>query len=209
MPHRFVYKQLREGWRRGATFLSHRVLHLDDTPHRIALGVAIGFFVAWTPLLGGHMALALILCTLLRANKVAGVSFVWVCNPLTMGPIYYSSYRLGCALLPGAAGQSGRWNEVISRLFDESVPIWTRISQLGSLSWDIVLPLCVGCVIVGLIMAGLSYWVTFTSVTRYRRRMAAHPIVVAPAHPIVAVAASTPVPEPAGRAASRKGSCVG
>ena len=33
MPHRFVWKRLKN-------FFIHRVLHVDDTPHRIALGVA-------------------------------------------------------------------------------------------------------------------------------------------------------------------------
>jgi hypothetical protein len=198
MPHRYVYKQLREGWRRAATFLSHRVLHVDDTPHRIALGVAIGFFIAWTPLVGGHMVLALILCALLRANKVAGVSFVWVCNPLTMGPIYYSSYRIGCTLLPGMAAEChGRWRQVIHHLRDESVPIWTRVHELGSLSRDVLTPLVLGCVVAGLVMAGLAYWVTFTSVSRHRRRLALHH-AIAPA-----------ADEPPPGAAPTKGSCIG
>jgi uncharacterized protein len=199
MPHRFVYKQLRQGWRRAASFLSHKVLHLDDSPHRIALGVAIGFFIAWTPLVGGHMALALILCTLLRGNKMAGISFVWVCNPLTMGPIYYSSYRVGCALMPGMSGGSGQWKQVLGRLFDDSLPIWTRLTELGSLSWDIAAPLCLGSTLDGLFMGVLAYAVTYRFVIHHRRKLAMQFHVAAPT-----LATSTVVP-----AVQEKGSCVG
>lgn len=204
MPHKYVYKQFRDGWRRAARFLSHRVLHLDDTPHRIALGVAIGFFIAWTPLLGGHMLLALICCALLRANKLAGVSFVWVCNPLTILPIYYSSYRIGCVLLPGMGFDSGRWSELIDKLLDESVPIWSRVHELGTLSWDIAVPLVVGCTICGLLMGVLAYWVTYSSVTRHRRRMAMHRLEEAAA----ALVSTTAAHEPAAIGAS-KGSSIG
>ncbi len=174
MPHRYIYNRLRQAWLKTAGFMSHKVLHLDDTPHRIALGVAIGFFIAWTPLLGGHMVLALILCTVLRANKVAGVTFVWVCNPVTMWPIYYSSYRLGCALLPGMSCGKHAWHQITRRLMDETVPIWTRISELGHLSWNVIVPLVTGSTLDGIIVGVLAYWVTYRAVAGHRRRAAMH-----------------------------------
>ena len=81
MPYRYVWQRLKD-------FIVHKVLRLDDTPHRIALGVAIGFFVTWTPTIGIQMILVVALATLLKANKLVGVPFVWISNPFTIVPIY-------------------------------------------------------------------------------------------------------------------------
>ena len=74
MPDKFV-------WKRMASFFVHRVLHVPDTPHRIALGVAIGIFVAWTPTIRFQMVLTVVLAWLLGANKSVGVPFVWISCP--------------------------------------------------------------------------------------------------------------------------------
>ncbi len=81
-------------------FFIYRVLHVDDTPHRIALGVAVGIFVAWTPTFGLQMILTVLLATLLRGNKLVGLPFVWISNPVTAWPIYFKmNYPLGKAIL--------------------------------------------------------------------------------------------------------------
>ena len=49
-------------------FFIYRVLHVDDTPHRIALGVAVGIFVAWTPTVGLHMILTVLLMVSIPAH---------------------------------------------------------------------------------------------------------------------------------------------
>ena len=41
-------------------FIVYRILHADDTPHRLALGIALGVFVAWTPTVGLQMVLVLL-----------------------------------------------------------------------------------------------------------------------------------------------------
>ena len=55
-----------------------KILHIDDSPHKISLGLAIGLFIAWTPLLGLHILLVIALTMLLRANKFAALVSVWV-----------------------------------------------------------------------------------------------------------------------------------
>jgi len=80
-------------------FLIYRVLSINDSPHRIALSVAIGIFITWTPTIGLQMMLTIALCFLLRANKLVGVPFVWISNPLTILPIYGPNYWVGCKIL--------------------------------------------------------------------------------------------------------------
>ena len=77
-------------WRKSRRFIVHRVLHADDTPHRIALGVAAGLFIGLTPTVGFQMVLAVALAAALRANKVVCIPMVWITNPFTIIPIYIS-----------------------------------------------------------------------------------------------------------------------
>ena len=39
-------------------FVKFRILHVDDSPERIARGLAIGVFISYLPLMGIQMALA-------------------------------------------------------------------------------------------------------------------------------------------------------
>ena len=75
------------------------ILLLQDTPHSIALGTAIGLFIAWTPTVGIHMILVVAICLVLRANKTASLVAVYVSNPLTMLPMYWIDYLLGALVL--------------------------------------------------------------------------------------------------------------
>ena len=159
MPHRFV-------WNRMKNFFVHRVLHVDDTPHRIALGVAIGIFVTWTPTVGFQMALTVVLAWLLGANKLVGVPFVWISNPLTLVPIYLPNYYVGRWILGSdvprpdfgkVVNATGGWME--------------RVSTWWSVTWHAFLPLCVGGLLVGLILAALVYFATYHAVVIYRRKI--------------------------------------
>lgn len=75
------------------------ILQLDDTPHSIALGAAIGMFIAMTPTLGIQIAIvgAVWLAThrLFTFNRMAAVVTVFVSNPITMVPLYWFNYRIG------------------------------------------------------------------------------------------------------------------
>jgi hypothetical protein len=49
-----------------------KFLMLDDTPHRIALGIAIGVFVAWTPTVGVQMLAVIPIAFLLGSEPDRG-----------------------------------------------------------------------------------------------------------------------------------------
>jgi len=79
-------------------FLKYHILHINDSPARIALGLAIGIQIAWTPIIGLHILITIVAATLLRANKIAALTSVWLSNIFTYVPMMYSSYLLGCLL---------------------------------------------------------------------------------------------------------------
>jgi len=103
MPLRFIAKRIEK-------FFIYRVLHVDDTPHRIALGVAVGIFVTWTPTIGFQMILTVLLSWLLGANKLVGVPFVWISNPVTLPPIYGPNCYVGSLILGGRFSWGQIWD---------------------------------------------------------------------------------------------------
>jgi hypothetical protein len=159
MPHRFVWKRLKR-------LLVHHVLHVDDTPHRIALAVAIGLFVAWTPTIGFQMGLTVVLAWLLGANKVVGVPLVWISNPLTLAPIYLPNYYLGRWILGGEVRPPD-----FSRVVNATGGWLETVSTWWSVTWHVLLPLWVGSLLVGLALAVPAYLATYHGVVIYRRKL--------------------------------------
>ena len=77
-----------------------RLLALDDPPERTALAFSIGVFIAFSPFLGLHTIMALVLAFLFRFNKVAIFTGTFVNNPfLTLVPIILASYAVGAFVL--------------------------------------------------------------------------------------------------------------
>jgi len=88
-----------EVWRRLRQIVFHNILHLDDTPHRIAWGVFLGTMIAFTPTLGLQIVFYVLVATLLGANKVSGIPILFVSNPFTAVPLYYATWTVGAWVL--------------------------------------------------------------------------------------------------------------
>lgn len=105
--------------------------------NRVAAGVATGLFWAAMPI-PFQMLPAGVTAFLLRFNVPAAICVVWVTNPVTWPFILYWQYRLGAWLL----GEQG--------------PTRDQVSLLSSLA-DVPLPLLLGCMVSGLVIAPTSY----------------------------------------------------
>ncbi|MCB9667773.1 MAG: DUF2062 domain-containing protein [Myxococcales bacterium] len=162
-----------------AAIVKTRVLGVEDTPHRIALSVFLGFFVGCTPLIGIHTILYLGLVAACRANKVAGLPAVFVTNPITAIPVYYAFWKLGSWVLHGrvpervihhanahASPDSGsgfyRYLEL-----EQWIRLWNKLMGLGAEVW-------VGSMIVGLSVGFVAYVVTYRMVIAYRTHKHRH-----------------------------------
>jgi uncharacterized protein len=160
MPHRYLTRHIKR-------FFIYRVLHVDDTPHRIALGVAIGIFITWTPTIGLQMALVVAIAALLRANKIVGVPFVWISNPVTLVPIYGPNHWLGTKIL------GGNYDFDQLRPFVEAVATggnwFERLHAAWDAMWRVFWPLWLGSAVVGGVLAVITYFVIRYAVVRYRR----------------------------------------
>ncbi len=162
-------------WGRVKKVIVTRILGLHDTPHRIAWGVFLGFVVAFTPTVGVQMMLFVVVATVLRSNKVSGLPVVWLTNPLTVVPIYYSCWRIGAFLL-GTDDDPERGQEIIDRLAgaEESFSVSRMVEgdfwgEIFRTMWELGAELWLGGVLVGVVLGGIFYPVTIFAVNAYRR----------------------------------------
>jgi len=138
---RHVFKQLQEmlwpsaGWLRTASYIAHRLRRLPGSPYSIAAGFACGAAVSFTPLIGAHLAVSLLICWLIGANFIAAGIGTVVGNPWTFPLIWYWNYRVGAIML-GIDGELGADAFSIDRIMDDP------INHLG----PILIPLTVGSI---------------------------------------------------------------
>ena len=160
-------------------FVKFRILHVDDSPQRMARGIAAGFFIAYLPLFGLHMLLALIFAQLIRANKALALMAVWICNPLTFALIYYPCYRLGHFLLPFFHDRPQVELDQIQTMIDQTFSLkYTLLHFFSMAYWKQVWTVFkiigfetfIGGIILGFIVAKIGYWIAYYFIIGYRTR---------------------------------------
>jgi hypothetical protein len=102
---------------------------------------AWGVFVAFLPI-PGHMLIAILGGLVLHFNLPVAALATFVVNPLTIGPIYYFTYRVGAALLSIEPGP-----------FHIELSIEWMTNTFASV-WE---PLLLGSLLVGAIAALIGY----------------------------------------------------
>lgn len=135
------------------------VIGFHGTPPQVARGMAVGVFVAFSPTLGFQMVTAALLATLLHANRAAAVAAVWLSNPFTALPIYVMTYRAGGLLLPGFAAidARSRLRAIVVNDEGEWLNLAAQFRELCSLGGEVLVPLVVGGLIIGLPLAIVTY----------------------------------------------------
>jgi hypothetical protein len=122
------------------------LLHLDDPPWRVALALAVGVFISFTPFLGFQTLLALLVAAVFRLNAAVLVTGTWLNLPWFMPFVYAGALHLGAVLLPDLEGFGG---------------------------WS--LALLVGSTLLGLGAAVVTYVVAFGVMRRRSRRRRQQP----------------------------------
>jgi len=116
------------------------LVSLDESPWRMALALAVGVFISFTPFWGFQTLLALLIATVARLNLTLTIAGTWLNLPWFAPFVYAGAVWIGSALLPDLSGVAG-WS------------VW----------------LLVGSTTLGLAAAGVTWLVAF-SVLRARRR---------------------------------------
>jgi uncharacterized protein (DUF2062 family) len=168
----------RKLFRPAVGFVKFRILHVDDTPQRIARGVAVGVWIAFTPFLGLHMILALALAIVLKANKALAVLSVWVSNPFTFLLIHVPAYLVGqffLVKLHPASVEPGQIGELLNSIFSFSSLLtclhtpsfWKNAAEVFG---KIGLEVTIGGFVLGTLFALVGYFATYWLVSTHRAK---------------------------------------
>ncbi len=151
-----------------------RILHINDTPEAIALGASVGMFLGMTPTVGLQMIIMLIVGTVIRANRIAGVAMVYISNPLTVVPIYWLDYLVGSTLLDSRSLTYDGFRETCRAFMSEwdVAGLWTATLGFISVHSDIAVAMAVGGVVLGVVFALPVYPLTLRLVLAHRRHKA-------------------------------------
>jgi len=161
-------------------FLRQKVLGVGDTPHRIAWGVFLGFFVAFTPTLGFQIIVYLLVASLLRANKVSGIPWLFISNPFSALPVYYSTWWVGNLIISGGGDSAGGGREAVQNLADATTQVKGSFSQffdpkywatVGDTLVTLGYELWLGGFVLGMVTGTIAYPIAFRAVIRYRERV--------------------------------------
>ncbi len=79
-------------------FQKYRITKLKDFPESVAIGVAWGAAVSFTPLLGLHLIICYLGTWLMRGNLIAATVGTIVGNPWTFPLIFYLDYKIGTTI---------------------------------------------------------------------------------------------------------------
>jgi uncharacterized protein (DUF2062 family)/2-polyprenyl-3-methyl-5-hydroxy-6-metoxy-1,4-benzoquinol methylase len=124
------------GWLRRL-YMTLRTEH--TTPGKVAAGVAVGVFVGCSPFWGFHLALALLLATVFRLNRVLVYAATNLANPLTAPPLLFAEVQVGHRILMGT------WlGLAMDEVVEEGVAGIFRDFLLGSLILGTVLAALLG-----------------------------------------------------------------
>lgn len=107
----------------------------------VAQAFFIGIFCAFIPM-PFQMALAGLLAFYFNSNLPISIGLVWISNPITMPPIFYATYSLGAYIL-----------DIPAREFSSNMSLDSLLSELN----EIWLPLYLGSILAGFVLASLSY----------------------------------------------------
>lgn len=146
----------------GGTFRSRikALLTLGDSPARLSLAFAMGVFIAFSPLIGLHTAMAFACIWLFRMNPVALFAGALISNPWTFVPICGFSLWLGMGIWPTPDG--------LPPLSFRNVDLLAFFGQFK----PYLMPFVVGSTVAGLVAAVAGYGAMRYLVQTYRQRKA-------------------------------------
>ena len=161
----------RTSFRRSILYLTKRILRLSTTPHAVSAGVAAGVFASFSPFLGFHLAIALILALPLYGNLLVASLSTLSGNPVTFPVIWTANYLIGSLILYGPSEEIASIPELWQLLSKSLVSdfSWQNFTNLirfvgGEIGW----PMLIGSLLNGLIVAVIFYIITFFFVSTYR-----------------------------------------
>lgn len=149
----------RRSWPRSVRYVTRRLWRIKGSPHAIAVGCAAGVLVSCTPFVGFHFLLGFFLAWTFGGSLIASALGTFIGNPITFPFIWLSSYKVG-SLVMGYGDRSLPEVDMSGGLLNMS------FDQL----WTLILPMTVGGLLIGAVMAPIAYVVVRRVAEAYQHR---------------------------------------
>lgn len=160
----------RSGLKRAGLYVWHRVRRISATPHSVAMGLAIGVFMGFNPLIGFHLVISAILCTIVGGSIIAAAVGTLVCNPVMCPLMMVGNYQVGMVLV----GEKIREDFVyrapeieLSHLLSDPMYV---VNELWSVLAPVFLPMFLGSMLLGLAAAVPVYFAGRAAIESHQRR---------------------------------------
>lgn len=134
------------------------VLHMKGKPKDVALAFSIGVFIAFFPIFGIHTIMAIGGAWALGLSPAVALAGTLVNNPWTIAFIYGSGLYVGLAVTGrDLGGIDISWGNL-------------TMDTMVMLVKTLFIPFSIGCILLGVVAALISYVVTLKTVVSYRNR---------------------------------------
>ena len=143
------------------------LLHVADTPERTAAAFALGVFFGFSPFLGFHTVLAILVAFLFNLNRVAALLGVYSNLPWIIAPYYAIATMIGAKIIGHAPPES--FKTELAALFEVSVFNGEFWHQLITILKPWLWPYTVGSLLGAIVMAAIAYPLALAFVTSRRR----------------------------------------
>jgi uncharacterized protein (DUF2062 family) len=144
-----------------------QLLHTHDTPERTAAAFALGVFLGFSPLLGFHTVLGLILAFALNLNRVAVLLGIYSNLPWIL-PAYYSiATGVGAAILHVPI-KPRLLKELTMALGEGS---WTNFRHLAHALTPLMWAYALGSTLGAIVLSLIAYRASLAMIVAHRRRL--------------------------------------
>lgn len=130
-----------------------RLVKINDSPQKIALGFGLGVFLGIFP--GAGPVASVVLATAFRINPIAALTASLLTNT------WISVVTFGFAVKVGAAVTGADWQK-ISQECKELIENFTWKNLFDVPLLKILYPLLIGYILVGLVLGAVSYLIVLT-----------------------------------------------
>ena len=129
-----------------------RLILIPDTPRRVAMGLGVGVFIGFLPIIPFQTVAAITLAWAFRGSLVAGAAGTWVTNPATVPVLYPVFFYIGRWLTPFG--------------HNAQLPDGFDIKDLASFGGDVIMASLAGGVVLGLIFGPIVYFIALKYIDR-------------------------------------------
>ena len=165
------------GWVRSVKYVAYRLRRLKGSANSIAVGVAWGIAVSFTPFYFLHIGIAIVGSWFMGGSLLAAAIGTLFLNPLTFPFISLLTYSIGSYFLDLSASFEGMGDVSIDHIFDnfsasfegmEVVSIGYIFDTFLEILMPFLLPMAVGGILVGIASWILVFLSVRLLVSRYR-----------------------------------------